>query len=239
MDEPTLMSALKRQVHRGPQVPIAVWGKEAPSYAEAYSLAQVLMRYFEGKAGLASGDAVLVSSPSTMGFFCAVAAIQASGAAAVLAPAGLPREALSSVLRRTRPRVALVADPGTCACVRDELPGAPVFSMGSPDVDAPSMGYMADQAIGLVDEVFLKVGDVRFDEGRDVEVAFVGGDGGMAVERGSQLALDGRRLAAREGLREAARVRMSQPFATREGLVRVYAVLGAGATMELGAQASA
>ena len=235
MDEPTLMSALKRQVHRDPQVPVAVWGKEAPSYAEAYSLAQVLMRYFEGKAGLRAGDAVLVSSPSTMGCFCAVAAVQACGAKAVLAPAGLPREALSAALRQESPCVALVADPGTCACVRQKLPGAPVFSMGSPDVDAPSMGYMADQAIGLVDEVFLKVGDADFDEARDVEVAFVGEDGGVLAAKGSQLAREGRAVAAAEGLREAMRARMARPFTTEEGMARAYAVLGAGATMELGA----
>lgn len=231
---PTLMTLLREQAHRTPQRPVAVWGKEAPSYLEAYSLAGVLTRYFADVAGVTVGDAVLLSSPNSMGQFCALAAIQACGAASVLAVPGLPRESLARVLERKRPRVALVADPETCSCARAELPDAPVFSMGAPDVDAPSMGYMADQAIGLVDEVYLKVEDVAFDEKRDVEVAFVDADGCCCV-RASQLARDAWALVEQKGLAEGAQVSIAASFSTRAGVTRLYAALSVGATIVLGA----
>lgn len=229
----TLMSLLKEQAHRAPQRPVAVWGKEAPTYLEAYSLAGVLARYFTGVAGLAPGDAVLLSSPNSMGQFCALAAIQACGAKALLVPPGAPQGVLEDLLSRERPRVALVADPATCACVRGVLPGSPVFSMGALDVDAPSMGYMADQAIGLVDEVFLKVEDYRFDEARDVRVAFVDPEGRCEEACGSALAREGEALASERGLAEGAQVGISASFSTRAGVARLYAVFSAGATIAL------
>lgn len=231
--QPTLMSLLKRWAHAAPQRPVAVWGKEAPTYLEAYSLAGVLARYFTGVAGLTSGDAVLLSSPDSMGQFCALAAIQACGAKALVVPTGAPRGALEDLLARERPRVALVADPATCACVREALPDAPVFSMGAPDVDASSMGYMADQAIGLVDEVFLKVEDYPFDEARDVLMAFADSEGRCEEVRGSALAAEAEELASSRGLADGAQVGISAPFSTRAGAMRLYAALSVGATIAL------
>ena len=230
-----LMSIMRDQAHGAPDRPFATWGKEAPTYLEAYSLATVLARYFAGVAKLSAGDAVLLSSPNTMGCICAAAAAQACGARTVLAPMGTPPEAVRELLRRERPRVALVADPATCSCVREELPEAPVFSMGASDVDAPSMGYMADQAIGLVDEVYLKVEDLAFDEARDDPMAFAAPDGACATRRASELAAEGRRLAAERGLAAGERVSVAASFCTPEGMARVYAALDAGATIVLGA----
>lgn len=232
--EATLMSLLRCQAHRVPQRPVALWGKEAPTYLEAYSLACVLARYFTGIADLSAGDAVLLSSPNSMGQFCALSAIQACGAKAVLAPAGVPREALAQALAGYRLRVALVADPQTCACVREAAPDIPVFSMGAPDVDAPSMGYMADQAIGLVDEVYLKMEDFALEEERDAPVAFIDAEGCCEEASASELSSEGARLAADKGLADGAQVAIAHSFSTREGVARLHAAFSVGATIVLG-----
>ena len=231
--ETTLMSLLRNQAHRVPQRPVALWGKEVPTYLEAYSLACVLARYFSGIADLSSGDAVLLSSPNSMGQFCALSAIQACGAQAVLAPTGVPREVLAEVLAGYRLRAALVADPQTCACVREQAPDVPVFSMGAPDVDAPSMGYMADQAIGLVDEVYLKIEDFALEEERDAPVTFIDARGRREEASASDLASEGTRLVADKCLADGARVVIAHPFSTREGVVRLHAAFSIGATIVL------
>lgn len=230
---PTLMSILEEQAHRVPDRPVAVWGKNAPTYPEAYSLATVLARYFIGVADLGPGDAVLLSSPNSLGQFCALAAIQACGAKAVLAPCGMGRAAFDGLVARERPGVALVADPEACASVREALPDAPVFSMGAAEVDAPSMGYMADQAIGLVDEVYLKVEDFAFDDDRDVDVAFFSPEGGCIEASSSALALAGERIVAEKGLADGARVSISASFSSQGGVERLYAALSVGATIDL------
>lgn len=228
-----LMSLLRDQAHRTPRRPVAEWGKEAPTYLEAYSLAGVLTRYFVDVAGLESDDAVLLSSPDSMGQFCALAAIQACGAKALIVPTEAPQGVLGDLLARESPRVALVADPATCACVRDALPDTLVFSMGAPEVDAPSMGYMADQAIGLVDEVYLKVEDYPFDETRDVCMAFVDFEGRCEEIRGSALAAEAEELASSRGLTDGVQVGISAPFSTHAGVVRLYAAFLVGATIVL------
>lgn len=231
--EATLVSLLRSQAHRVPQRPVALWGKEAPTYLEAYSLACVLARYFSEIADLSSDDTVLLSSPDSMGQFCALSAIQACGAKAVLAPVGVPREVLAEVIAGYRPRVALVADPQTCACVREGCSDIPVFSMGASEVDAPSMGYMADQAIGLIDEVYLKIEDFALEEERDAPVAFIDARGRREEASTSELALEGARLVADKDLAEGARVVIAHPFSTREGVVRLHAAFSIGATIVL------
>lgn len=239
MSHPTLMSALQRMIHANPQQPLAVWGNEAPIYAEAHSLASVLARYFTEKEGLGANDCVLLSSPNSMGHLCAAAAVQACGARLLLVSNAAGAHAVEQAARALRPRIALVADARSCEAVRRADESVQVFSMGAPDVDAPSIGYVADQAIGLVDEVFLRVGDLDFDQERDPECSFADASGKVRSCRASWFSQQADKLASRLRIEAPAVAVAPVSFSTPFGFLAAYAALRGGMTLALAGGASA